>query len=297
MGSSETLVTYEYNSSTNKYYLYKRVSSVANVDITLVTHNNLNNTDLPDCDLNLHLYSSSVTYSDYASSTKGHINRYTRYTISHIDIHSGSYEGPVVQTIAVNRSSQKILSQGETIDTSTITVKNVSKPFGSSETYYVTCELNYRMDAVISSGRTISLPIGTLTLQPRLTTRIFFNKNHPVSDSNVQMNLKAIINNPGDIINSSSGFHNTVIDSTGEYKFDGWYLDAACTQPLVYPYTVPEASPVNLYAGWKLNAGPTIKVKVNGEWEEGELKAKVNGEWVDAESAYVKVNGAWIEIN
>lgn len=44
-------------------------------------------------------------------------------------------------------------------------------------------------------------------------------------------------------------------------------------------------------------AGFAVKVKVDGAWEEGELKAKVNGEWVDADAAYVKVNGAWMEIN
>jgi hypothetical protein len=54
---------------------------------------------------------------------------------------------------------------------------------------------------------------------------------------------------------------------------------------------------VRLEITYDLPAGPTIKVKVDGEWEEGELKAKVNGEWVDAEATYVKVDGAWIEIN
>lgn len=39
------------------------------------------------------------------------------------------------------------------------------------------------------------------------------------------------------------------------------------------------------------------KVKVSGEWVDGDIKCKVNGEWVDADAVYVKVGGEWIEIS
>lgn len=39
------------------------------------------------------------------------------------------------------------------------------------------------------------------------------------------------------------------------------------------------------------------KVKVSGEWVDGDIKCKVNGEWVDANAVYVKVGGEWIEIS
>lgn len=39
------------------------------------------------------------------------------------------------------------------------------------------------------------------------------------------------------------------------------------------------------------------KVKVSGEWVDGDIKCKVNGEWVDADAVYVKVGGEWVEIS
>lgn len=39
------------------------------------------------------------------------------------------------------------------------------------------------------------------------------------------------------------------------------------------------------------------KVKVSGEWVDGDIKCKVNGEWVDADKVYVKVGGEWVEIS
>lgn len=40
----------------------------------------------------------------------------------------------------------------------------------------------------------------------------------------------------------------------------------------------------------------TVKLKVNGAWQNGTLMTKVNGEWVNSSGGYVKVNGEWIQV-
>lgn len=52
----------------------------------------------------------------------------------------------------------------------------------------------------------------------------------------------------------------------------------------------------DLYLYLVPKAGVTAKVKVSGEWVDGDIKCKVNGEWVDADAVYVKINDTWIKI-
>ena len=52
---------------------------------------------------------------------------------------------------------------------------------------------------------------------------------------------------------------------------------------------------LNLYAEWQQNV-ILVKTKVNGAWVVATVNAKINGNWVKPYIGYVKVNGAWVQI-
>ena len=143
-------------------------------------------------------------------------------------------------------------------------------------------------------------PIATSNVASQ-NIRAYYTADVNLKDSRDGQTLIHIVQNEGRTIGIDSTQEQ--LESLAGKKWDHWNTeqDESGTEYTSYNITMP-GSRVNAaglvfdyYAFWK--AGVNVKVKVDGTWEEGELKAKVNGEWVDAEAAYVKVNGAWIEIN
>lgn len=134
--------------------------------------------------------------------------------------------------------------------------------------------------------------------QQSLRTRscLKFNFNYPESPAPEITSSEGFVDGGTIVrdINSEIASFGTLTDTSGKYKLVGW-TDANGT-PIQFPYTVTTDWETDIYAQWK-KAGPSPKIKIDGEWLEGELRAKVNDQWVDASALYVKVGGEWIEIS
>lgn len=295
MGTGTLVTTYQYKGKSGTRRIYSPYTHIPQVDVRTITGND--SASLPETTIAFPVYAYNVTAESQVTRSGSSTKTNTTYAIT-LYFHEGSYIGPYIDVYegTRSRSYSKALATTTPVLFGTVSGIKLTKPVGAAKTIYVTATLTITATGVSSSSdHTVEdINVGTISLNPRTHTRINFIKNSTHDDD---VSLSSSTSNK--LIGSDfySTYASTATDNTGEYKFTGWYYDAACTQKVTYPFTVPEASPLSLYAGWKPNTGPTIKVKVNGEWEEGELKAKVNGEWVDADAAYVKVNGAWIEIN
>lgn len=157
--------------------------------------------------------------------------------------------------------------------------------------YYIRYTFRYESSALSSTVTSNVELTDSVTVPARTVTELVKHANHPVDDSRVT-GTGTQYPQIGAVVSPE-----IAIDTTGEYVSTGWYYDAECTQPIPDAgVTVPIGPTLDLYAGWK-KAGPSPKIKIDGEWTEGELRAKVEGQWVNASALYVKVGGEWIEIS
>lgn len=229
----------------------------------------------------------------YKTSTNTYNTRmYTYFESCEIEVYDNpNYEGTPIRRVSLSDSPHVTMHTAKpSSDTLWTSVVTLPRELTDRE-YYIRYTFKYKSNAFRSTGTSNVELTDSVIVPARTATELVKHANHPVDDSRV---TGAGTQYPqiGAVVSPE-----IAIDTTGEYVSTGWYYDAECTQPIPEDgITVPIGPTLDLYAGWK-KAGPSPKIKIDGEWTEGELRAKVDGQWVNASALYVKVGGVWIEIS
>lgn len=240
-----------------------------------------------------HHPSAGVLNTQNTSITTYNRLSYTCFESCEIEVYDNpNYEGTPIRSVSPSTTPHVTVhtakESSDTLWTSTVILPREL----TDREYYIRYTFRYKSTAFKSTVTSTEVELtDSVTVSARTATELVKHANHPVDDSRV---TGAGTQYPqiGAVVSPE-----IAIDTTGEYVSTGWYYDAECTQPIPEDgITVPIGPTLDLYAGWK-KAGPSPKIKIDGEWTEGELRAKVDGQWVNASALYVKVGGEWIEIS